>query len=170
MNRHRPSPLTWPIIAVVFVLLAMFSCYRQCRGQEPLPGTVYVSRNHDESLNTSPGYWNHLAIYVGSGEIVEAQPETGVAIVKLSDYLVRDYEVIRYLPRTAELGERAAVAARSFVGQPYGKFASVNPIFRFGRHNCVSVVEAAYDVATNHRWLWIRRPDHVKRLVDWGAK
>jgi uncharacterized protein YycO len=130
-----------------------------------LPGTVLVSRWNDESKNTSPGTNNHLAIYVGNGEIVEAQQERGVILTQLSEYLARPQHVTRLAPRIPEEGVIAAAKARSFVGQPYGKFASLGPLWMLGHHNCVSVVRAAYRPVTGPVW-GVRIPDHVFRMVQ----
>lgn len=41
-------------------------------------GDVFLTRNLLEEDNTSPGYWNHSAIYVGSNTVVEAQSDPSV--------------------------------------------------------------------------------------------
>lgn len=41
-------------------------------------GDVFLTRNLNEEDNTSPGYWNHTAIYIGGNIIVEAQSDPSV--------------------------------------------------------------------------------------------
>lgn len=154
------------IVALVALVVAACAVtfMPACKGAEMPPGTVLVSRWLDESLNTTPGVENHLAMYVGSGEVVEAQADRGVIKTPLAEYLARKQRVTKLLPRTAEIGKAAAERAKSFVGKAYGKLASIDPLWRFGRHNCVSVVEQAYRPETGFVW-GIRRPDDVYRLV-----
>ena len=46
------------------------------------PGDVYITRNLEEHEggpgNATPGHWNHTAIYIGNGVIIEAQDALGV--------------------------------------------------------------------------------------------
>ena len=63
------------------------------------------------------GEWryNHAAVYIGDGQIVEANP-AGVQIMPLSEYPEKDYIVIPVQ------GDRnlAVEKAKSLVGTPYG--------------------------------------------------
>jgi hypothetical protein len=108
-------------------------------GAEIYPGAVLVSRNVNEQENTSPGYWNHLAVYVGEGYVVESQEGYGVLLTPVQDYISRSYSRILCLnPKCNCQGP-----------------------FRLQRGmNCVTVVEIAWE-QQNH---WIRRiiiPDDI---------
>ena len=169
----REDCMTRPIrhingLSACILLLALCSpasAQQMQSAPQMLPGTVLCSRWNDESQNTTLGHWNHLAIYVGGNEVVEAQPDKGVIKVPLAEYLARQMQVKRFAPRTAAIGAVAADRAKSFVGQEYGYLTSVGPFWMFGRKNCVAVVEQAYRPMTGPV-LGIRRPDHVYKLVD----
>lgn len=140
-----------------------------CKAEPPL-GTVYLSRNLDERLNDSPGYWNHVAIYVGQDALVESQIGVGVVRTSLADYSKRAYQVGVLYPRDKAVGERAAAVASSYVGRPYRRLSSfapnlVPPIVPAILHgtpygmNCVSTVGDAYAAALGGRFWNLRRPD-----------
>jgi hypothetical protein len=128
--------------------------------QPPLPipmGAVLVSRNNDERLNTSLGYWNHLAIYdAATNTVIESQAGIGVQAVPWSVYRARPQRVLVVFPRTPELGQAAVLRARSRIGTPYWRLSSVvlfpRP-FECGS-NCVTLIDDAYGVR-------LRRPDNI---------
>jgi hypothetical protein len=140
-----------------------------CAAYEPPLGTVYVTRNLDERLNSSAGYWNHTAIYVGDGAVVEAQVGIGVLRAPLSEFLARPYQVLLFLPRDPAVGQRAAAYAATLVGQPYGPYQSLGPqrvrswlswlLWRPQPQNCVSVCRRAYEAATGYALLGWTIPD-----------
>ena len=107
-------------------------------------GTVLVSRNKDEKDNTSPGYWNHLAVYVGDGCVVESQAKTGVVKTTLAEYRKRDYNWFPLFPRDAKVGERAAKKAIKLIGTPYHQRSSIRRHIPKKGANCVSVVKEIY--------------------------
>jgi hypothetical protein len=126
---------------------------------KPVPvGAVFVSRNWDERDNNSPGFWNHLCVYVGNGSVVESQDYSGVHEISFAEYRARPQHVMVIFPRTPELGQAAAARARSLLGLPYFRFSSVvlfpRPLER--GLNCVTVVEASYGVR-------LRVPDDIFR-------
>ena len=106
-----------------------------------LPGDIFVTRNATEAENSSPGYWNHVAVYVGNGLVVEAQGEPGKVIYSDLAEFVNRYPEIRLL--RLRMGDRQAIADEAIrqVGTPYRALASI-PVFmrRPERgNNCVSV-------------------------------
>ena len=129
-------------------------------------GDVFVTRNagNDEEDNTSPGYWNHAAIYGGNHEVVEAQvePHNQVILTNINEFFAR-YPQLRILRhKDPEIGPMAAMYARTLVGVHYRKLAS---IFRFLRNsrrgeNCVSVVRKAIQEVSQQTVVW-RIPDDV---------
>ena len=139
------------------------------------PGTVLLSTNLDESLNTSPGELNHASIIGAHGEIIESQATKmehgngpGVIRTSIADYAARKYAppIILY-PRDERLGAKAAAKAETLVGLPYRKASSVLPKDRRPERglNCVSVVRIAYTGATGKR-VRIRKPDDILRMPE----
>jgi len=128
-----------------------------------LPGDVFATRNigSDESQNESPGFFNHLAIYVGDGIVVESQADFGVCKFKVENFEERYPIIVVLRHNKTDVAESAAKHALSFVGQPYRKLSS---IFRFPRSNkgfnCVSVVRQAYLLSTKEDWLYTT-PDNL---------
>lgn len=144
------------------------------------PGTVLCSRNRSEEENTSPGYWNHLAIVVSDG-VVEAQQGIvehgqgeGVIKTSIEDYMARDYSRIRaYLPLNVEHGQCAAMRAERLIGLPHAAAASLKPMqgaaaFRCG-HNCVSVIKTAW-IFADRLLRTLVKPDGMSRFVGRIAK
>lgn len=116
----------------------------------PYPeGTVLVSRNWREWDNTSFGYWNHLAIYVGNQQVVESQEPHGVVLTSLVEYWARPYSrIVAVVPDNGFAGTVAASRAKTMLGMPWRPYVSVGPgILTIRTHsgaNCVSVIEEAY--------------------------
>lgn len=155
--------------AIYFAALALAAALfgvaaLRASGAEYPVGTVLLSRNHDESQNRTPGYWNHLAMFVGNGEIVESQAGRGVVIAKLDDYLARPQSVKCIYPRDLAAGDKAAEFARSYVGRPYRWSSSITPNLSptYGK-NCVSPITEAYARAIDRQVRRCRRPDHILR-------
>lgn len=171
------------VLLVVLVLAAvgalLWGCARpKARPRPDLPvGTIFVTRNLDETLNTSPGYWNHLAIYVGDDRIVESQEQGGVIETHLDQYFARAYaSPVLQVPRDPTVGEKAANKAKTLVGLPYRKLSSMLRVDRREKSgvNCVSVVRISYAAALDKKLPDLRIPDdiflfkQVFREVTWS--
>jgi len=136
-------------------------------GQHQLQlGDLLVTRNEHEEDNSSPGYWNHVAIYVGGVWIVEAQIEPDAVITsKWKEFYAR-YPRIRLL-RLKGVAEARRMSisenARKLVGSKYWRLASLTRFFRRRRsrgENCVSTVRRAYKKGLGWDFGW-RIPDDV---------
>lgn len=134
---------------------------------DPWPqGTVLVSRNPRELDNTTPGYWNHLAIYLGNYQLVEAQAGQGVIQTSNRDYNARGCLWYPLFPRDTVVGQEAARFAQTLVGLPYRADASLlgdrDPVRGV---NCVSVVRLSYEHALGYRLPELKLPDDAEHLV-----
>lgn len=131
------------------------------------PGVVLISRNLDENLNTTPGYWNHLALVASDKEIIESQVEKGVIITPFTEYQNRKYLFIAAYPIDSSIGQTAVAIAKEMVGKNYGKFSSFRPRLStdFIRYNCTSIVEIPYSKALKRR-LRLNLPDHIFRYPE----
>ena len=128
-----------------------------------LPGDVFLTRweGFDESHNASPGYFNHACIYYGDNLIIESQEAYGIVYSDLEKFKNRYpiYVVLRY--NSSVGAEKAAAFAKTMIGLPYRKIASV---FRFLRdswrgENCVSMVRKCYSIlGTDPGW---KIPDDI---------
>lgn len=132
--------------------------------QKLLPGDVFLTRNIglDESNNPSPGLFNHSAIYVGNGVVVEAQDGYGIVKFKVENFFARYPIIVLLRHRRTHIAQPAAEFALTLVGKPYRKMSS---IFRFQRNpadgmNCVSVVRLSYQHASKEDWLYAF-PDNI---------
>jgi hypothetical protein len=130
-----------------------------------IPGTVLISRNNDESLNTSPGYWNHCAIYVGDGKIIHSLRGEGVVETIYNEWIAYDCTWISLVPIRG--GEEAAKKAKTLLGLPYRTLSS---FFLRARNlergiNCVdAAVRVPYEFALKHSLSSVHWPDHVIEL------
>ena len=136
-------------------------------------GTVLQSRNADERLNTSPGFWNHLAI-VSNGHIVEAQEGQGVIQTSFQTYLARPYSRIRaFTPVSLEEGERIADTSETLNGKPFRLLSSLpgkdRPRAMDRGMNCDSVVRFSARQATGKRLRRMRIPDRMSIMVSRGV-
>lgn len=131
-------------------------------------GTVLVSRNKDESQNTTPGFQNHLALYLGAGVIVESQEHSGVIQVPFDDYKNRPYDWFPLFPINEDVGRRAAEKARTLVGIPYRKLSSLFPEEKIEERglNCVSVIRVSYVYALGHSLPKLKLPDDILDLEE----
>jgi len=127
-------------------------------------GDILLTRHADEEKNTSPGHWNHAAMYVGDNTIVEAQARPdAVLTVDWPTFYHRYAEIAvfrSYYP--AEVRNKMGEAARTLLGSLYRKYAS---IFRWLRsstkgENCVSTVRKAFKQATGFDPRW-KKPDDI---------
>ena len=128
------------------------------------PGDVFLTRNKEggEWGNETPGHWNHAAMYVGDGAIIEAQGECGVAMFTVDSFKERypEYKLLR--PIDPDMGKQAAKNAFKLLGAPYRTTAS---IFYFLREtedgeNCLTVVRKSYAGPMGFDPVW-RIPDHI---------
>ena len=128
-------------------------------------GDILLTRHADESKNTSPGHWNHAAIYVGDNTVVEAQERPdAVLTVDWPVFYYRYAEVLILRPKFPDfIRYNMAVAARRIVGSTYRKLASLFVFLRRSHRgeNCVSVVRKAFKQATGYDPKW-RKPDDVR--------
>jgi hypothetical protein len=131
-------------------------------------GTVLVSRNKIESENKSPGYWNHLYLYIGDSEGVESQEGQGVIKTSLKTYLSRDYEWFPVFPEDEAIGRIAAAEAPNLLGLPYSAFSSMLRVDRNEEKglNCVSVVRVCYSKALGHSLPKLKKPDDILEMTD----
>ena len=150
MNRHAISSLARLALATTLI------CWPTLVWPAPpyTAGTVLVSRNADERENTSPGYWNHTAVYIGNQQIVESQAGQGVILTSVDEFLSRQYSrIIALAPRDALAGEQAAQRAQRLVGLRHAPGSSFFPFQgplrqRMGL-NCVSIVEISWQARFN---------------------
>jgi uncharacterized protein YycO len=133
-----------------------------------IAGTVLISRNNDESLNTSPGHWNHCAIYVGGGRIIHSLRDQGVVETVYGEWLAYDCTWVSLIPIDVSVGYKAAFKATQLVGLPYRMLSSV---FLRARNlnrgiNCVdAAVRVPYEYALGKSLSSIHWPDHVIELT-----
>lgn len=159
--RTKDTKPPYSVVRMVLICVVVFflSCVAiRCWGYEP--GSVLVSRNADERENTSPGFWNHLAVQVDTTHLVESQEGRGVIRTPLSEFLARPYsQVVVLRPLNASEGTEAAARAERLVGLPHAPLSSLFPFNGPLRQklglNCVSVVEIAWKRSS------INRPDRV---------
>jgi len=131
------------------------------------PGDVFVTRNADESDNTTPGFWNHVAVYVGQDVygkhlVVEGQIAPGKVIYsQLSEFIAR-YPHIRLLRLRMGNTQTFVDTAIRQIGTPYRKLASFPVFLRPPErgNNCLSVVRRCYINTFNVDPRW-RLPDDL---------
>lgn len=128
-----------------------------------LPGDIFVTRNAEESENTSPGHWNHMAIYVGQNQVVEAQVDQGVIYSDLAEFIARYSEILVLRLREGD-GQLMADAARQYVKNPYNRLGSLPFRLRPPEQgdNCVSLMRRCYIAAKGRDPRW-RIPDRAVR-------
>jgi len=134
---------------------------------ELIPGDIVITRNEgsDEDENATPGYWNHVGIYVGDDRMVEAQaPGWGGKVLTSNriEYMKRYPIIVVKRSLTHAQGVLAAEDAKKSVDTIYRKIASLFIFLRKRERgeNCVSVVRRAYMEATGRDPKW-RTPDDV---------
>jgi uncharacterized protein YycO len=97
---------------------------------QPLPGDFFVTSisgqvgfliSLGEFLNGSRfGHWDHAGVYVGDGQIVEAEPG-GARLAGLDEYAGRPVAwSTGHIELTDEQRQAVVGAARSFIGVGYG--------------------------------------------------
>lgn len=163
--------------SVLTLLMLLVAVVSECAA-DIMPGSVFVTRNRIEAENTSPGHFNHLAIYVGNGIVIESQggivengQGRGVIRTQLGDFLSRDYVPILILePVDPAVGLRAAAIAETLVGLPFRKWSSLPGVdrpraIRRGI-NCDSVVRYSFRQASGMRLRRLRIPDRALMYAD----
>ena len=122
-------------------------------------GDVFLTRNKVGGAwgNETPGHWNHAALYVGNGAIIEAQGESGVVMFTVASFKERypEYKILR--PIDPDMGLQAARNAHNYLGAPYRTTASLFYFLRDTKdgENCLTVIR-------NHMLdLW--------GLTQWGG-
>lgn len=132
------------------------------------PGDIFLTRNIgiDETENKTFGFWNHSAIYVGNGHIIEAQEGLGVIKVKETNFKAR-YPVYIALRHKTLDGQKAADFAQTLLGLPYRKISSIFVLPRRAETglNCVSVIRLSYWEVLGRDPMW-RFPDNVFYSAD----
>jgi len=134
----------------------------------PVVGDILITRNANEEDNSSPGYWNHVAIYTRFDVVVEAQVGPAAVIQAEWPEFWNRYPEMRIMRMEMDgaTREKLARAAQELVGTTYSRFASLHRAFRRGSRrrgeNCVSVVRRAFmrSTGTDPRW---RKPDDVAK-------
>lgn len=136
-------------------------------------GDIFLTRNEgdDETVNTSPGFWNHAAICGSDGEtIIEAQSNPG-KVLQINGYdFVERYPTVKIIRLNLD-GLQLAKEAEKLVGSPYRKIASVFKHLRRNHRgeNCVSVIRKAIRNTTG-RDPGLFKPDDIlllKHEVIW---
>lgn len=110
-------------------------------------GSIFISRNKKESDNDQvPGYMNHISIYLGNNELIEAQEGPGVVKTTLDEYKKRDYNFLIRFPKDKEIGKKAAQEALKLLGSKYRFISSIFVILRRDKRgeSCVSLARKAY--------------------------
>ena len=138
------------------------------------PGDILLTRNAGgEAENPSPGWFNHAAMYVGDGRIVEAQahvengkwsdnPDAPGEVIEADEAeFIERYPIIR-VRRLLNGAKEAAEEADDMVGLSYKRISSFLRRQRPDSRgvNCVSVVRRAVTRATGSDPGW-RRPDDI---------
>jgi len=131
-------------------------------------GNLILTRYKDESKNTSPGYWNHVAIVSNRDSIIESLRDEGVVELNIKDSLVKInsldivYRVIE--PFDKQTMEKAGERSIDYLGLDY-RFSS--SIFkRFGQRrlekgvNCVTLARLIYKDILGYDPRW-KRPDDI---------
>lgn len=126
-------------------------------------GDIFVSRWFEDEPNTSPGYWNHTAIYC-NGNVVESLIGMGVVQWTYEQWLPRMQRFIVMRQNNPDIGNKAAEFAPTLVGIPYRQISSLFRYLPWWRTkkglNCIAVVRLAYKEAFGKDPGWII-PDHV---------
>jgi len=135
----------------------------QTLAPELLPGDIFLTRNAENSDNSTPGYWNHTAIYAGDNEVVEAQTGPAkVILTNLVDFWAR-YPIIKVVRMNDNtVAQRAATHARTLIDSRYWLGASRFKLLRSSvrGENCVSVVRRSYLYAAGINYRW-KKPDDI---------
>lgn len=127
------------------------------------PGDILLTRNPREEDNSSPGYINHAAIYIGNDKVVESQEGSGVIISPLDEFTSRYNYIIVVRYRGAYNSSAAKIAEVAASKQvPYWKLASVFVFMRSWERgeNCVSLARRCFMQTYKIDRKW-RVPDDI---------
>lgn len=93
-------------------------------GPHLIPGAIFLTAMRGTATNlVIPGFWTHVAMYVGNQEITEAVVHPGVRRSTLPDLLTtKDYAILLW-PRFADRMQMATAAewAKRQEGKPYDR-------------------------------------------------
>jgi hypothetical protein len=132
------------------------------------PGDVFLTVNAREEDNTTPGYWNHCAVYAGGTQVVEAQADPGKVIVSDLDEFLGRYpkiQVMRVIDQKPGAGAAVASASLALVGRTYSALVSRFKRLKRGERkgeNCVTVARRSVLDAIGRDPRW-KIPDDVAR-------
>lgn len=107
-------------------------------------GDVLVTRNQKWD-NKIPGRWNHVAIYIGKGYVIEAQLDDDLVKLTQRDRFWSHYPeilVLRLREDRRHLVPDMVEYAKKLAGQPYSIFPRGNGV------SCVMVIRLSYYFAT----------------------
>lgn len=146
-------------------------------------GDILLTRNEggDEVENPTPGYYNHAAIYIGDGKIIEAKAhvrdgkwssnkeDPGAVILADEEEFFKRYPIIRILRNPKLDASLINNYAKNLVGMPYRSLASIFIIPRKAKKgvNCVSLVRKIVEKASGIDPRW-RFPDDILKDVNWN--
>lgn len=118
------------------------------------PGDVLVTRKeHAISNYLLPGYWPHVAMYVGDQQVVESMKD-GVREREMSSPFGNDSVAVIRPMLDAETIQKAIVRARSHVGKPYDFDFDFT---RADRLVCTEVVYRSYEGLGEMQFSLVRR-------------
>jgi len=128
-------------------------------------GDVFLTRNFKEDDNSSPGHWNHVAIYSGQGKVIEAQAEPEKILeAQFSEFWHRYPEILVLRYKRADKDSRKSIgsAARKYLGVKYRKVASIFRILRKTSRgeNCTSHARKTFRDAFGKDYGW-KIPDSL---------
>ena len=118
------------------------------------PGDVIVTRKeHAISNYLLPGYWPHVAMYVGGQQVVEAMKD-GVRVREMASPFGNDSVAVIRPVLDADRIQQAIVRARSHVGKPYDFDFDFT---RADRLVCTEVVYRSYEGLGEMQFSLVRR-------------
>ena len=118
------------------------------------PGDVLVTRKeHAMSNYFLPGYWPHVAMYVGDQRVVESMKD-GVRVREMSSPFGNDSVAVIRPALDEENIQQAIVRARSHVGKPYDFDFDFT---RADRLVCTEVVYRSYEGLGEMQFSLVRR-------------
>jgi len=134
-------------------------------------GDIIVTRSKQWYWNVSPGYWNHVGMFVeidAKQFVIEALPFYGVILIPAKMFFARDqiYKVLRHKPDDQGPESKYSIIpyfAAHRALKDLGKSYSLLGVFR--RRNCVSLVRNSYQCITGKRLPWIV-PDDLFRDME----
>jgi len=130
-------------------------------------GDIFLVRNFGgEDVNTSPGYYNHVAIFGPLNWVIEAQQTPDAIIAVPIWYFLNRYPEILVLRNVnSSIANRTAHVATQFVGRRYAKAMSMRPLFLWKTSdNCVSFIKRIYNQVIGTQPPWII-PDHLLKTT-----